>query len=112
MLSLFVISVLSRGQKTSSKQDSCEENTDRVDHQGRRVGDSELEHSPPMKSLEEPESQETTNDLYPIEWGVLIDSPVIGNVDWVVLLSITGDLGSLLFRFRGFFYSEVLVSMC
>ena len=95
VLSLDSVCLLSGDQKTGKEESSEEEATDRVPDKGISGDNTEREDTPPVHGVANPESEEATDDLDVVNACVLVDTLIVSGVDWIISVTISGDLGGL-----------------
>lgn len=97
VLSLELVSRASSTEEATKEDDGEEPASNGVIGECISINDTEGEHTPPVESVHDPESEEATNDLHIVESRVLIHTLVVGWVDWVVAGAVAGEFGILAF---------------
>ena len=98
MVSLLLVSMLSRDEHDSTDENGIDKDSDGVPHEDAGPVDTQFEHSPPMDCLECPEGNQSENDADPIPETVDVHALVVGFVNWVVSVSVAGNLRSFNLR--------------
>jgi hypothetical protein len=95
MLALDGVGVLAGGKDASKEEDGEDEAAEGVPNESVGVDNAEGEDAPPVQSVDDPEDEEHDNDDRNIPPGVLVDALVVGLIDGVVAVTVSGSVGSI-----------------